>query len=43
MSEPHDSNRTVDAPSAPADSVDAGLAAVFAAPRSSLATCVRCS
>jgi hypothetical protein len=27
MSEPHDANRTVDVPSAPADSLDAGLAA----------------
>jgi serine/threonine-protein kinase len=36
MKEPHDPNRTVDVPSAPADSLDAGLAAGFAAPRSSL-------
>jgi tetratricopeptide (TPR) repeat protein len=37
MNEPHDPNRTVDeAPSASADSLDAGLAAGFAAPRSSL-------
>jgi tetratricopeptide (TPR) repeat protein len=37
MNEPHEPNRTVDeAPSAPADSLDAGLAAGFVAPRSSL-------
>src|SRR5271166_6558959 len=36
MNEPHDPNRTVDVPSVPADSLDAGLAAGFAAPRSSL-------
>jgi hypothetical protein len=36
MNEPHDPNRTVDGPSAPADALDAGLAAGFAAPRSSL-------
>jgi serine/threonine-protein kinase len=37
MNEVHDPNRTVDeAPSAPADSLDGGLAAGFAAPRSSL-------
>src|SRR5215475_9398477 len=32
MNEPHDLNRTVDHSSAPADSLDAGLAAGFAAP-----------
>jgi serine/threonine-protein kinase len=40
MNEPHDPNRTVDVPSEPADSLDAGLAAGFGrpavAPRSSL-------
>src|SRR6516165_9095810 len=36
MNEAHDPNRTLDVPSAPADSLDAGLAAGFAAPRSSL-------
>ena len=40
MNEPHDPNRTVDDPPAPADSLDAGLAAGFGrpaeAPRSSL-------
>src|SRR5215470_8856272 len=39
MKEPHDPNRTVDIPSAPADSLDAGLAAGFGRaepPRSSL-------
>jgi serine/threonine protein kinase len=36
MNEPHDPNRTVDEPSAPADSLDAGLAAGFAAPHSGL-------
>jgi tetratricopeptide (TPR) repeat protein len=40
MNEAHDANRTVDIPSAPADSLDAGLAAGFGrpveAPRSSL-------
>ncbi|MFO0845960.1 MAG: serine/threonine-protein kinase [Gemmataceae bacterium] len=36
MNEPHDLNRTVDVPSAPADSLDAGLAAGFGGPRSSL-------
>ena len=39
MNEAHDSNRTVDVPSDPADSLDAGLAAAFgrtAPPRSSL-------
>jgi serine/threonine-protein kinase len=36
MNEAHDPNRTVDESSAPADSLDAGLAAGFAAPRSSL-------
>ena len=36
MHEPHDPNRTVAVPSAPADSLDAGLAAGFGAPRSSL-------
>jgi tetratricopeptide (TPR) repeat protein len=36
MNEAHDPNRTVDVPSAPADSLDAGLAAGFAAPYSSL-------
>jgi serine/threonine-protein kinase len=40
MDEPHDPNRTVDVPSEPADSLDAGLAAGFGrpavAPRSSL-------
>jgi hypothetical protein len=36
MSEAHDPNRTVDVPSTPADSLDAGLAAGFATPRSSL-------
>ena len=40
MNEPHDPNRTVDVPSAPADSLDAGLAAGFGrpaqTPRSSL-------
>jgi serine/threonine-protein kinase len=34
--EPHDTSGTVDIPSVPADSLDAGLAAGFAAPRSSL-------
>ena len=33
MNEPHDPNRTVDVPSAPADSLDAGLAAGFGPPR----------
>jgi serine/threonine-protein kinase len=37
MNERHDPNRTVDVPSAPADSLDAGLAAGFGPPRSSLA------
>src|SRR6516162_1993260 len=36
MNDPHDLNQTVDIPSVPADSLDAGLAAGFAAPRSSL-------
>jgi serine/threonine protein kinase len=36
MNEPHDPNRTVDVPSTPADSLDAGLAAGFGPPRSSL-------
>src|SRR5271154_6734789 len=40
MNQPHDPNRTVDVPSVPADSLDAGLAAAFGrpaeAPRSSL-------
>jgi serine/threonine-protein kinase len=36
MNEPHDLNRTVDVPSRPADSLDAGLAAGFGPPRSSL-------
>jgi serine/threonine-protein kinase len=36
MNEPHDPNRTVDVSSVLADSLDAGLAAGFAAPRSSL-------
>ena len=36
MNEPHDPNVTADIPSTPADSLDAGLAAGFAAPRSSL-------
>ncbi len=40
MNEPHDPNRTVDVPSVPADSLEAGLAAGFGkpaeAPRSSL-------
>jgi serine/threonine-protein kinase len=36
MNEAHDPGHTVDHPSAPADSLDAGLAAGFAAPRSSL-------
>src|SRR5437868_7608023 len=32
MSEPHDHDRTADVPSAPADSLDAGLAAGFGRP-----------
>jgi serine/threonine-protein kinase len=36
MNEPHDPNLTVDESSVPADSLDAGLAAGFAPPRSSL-------
>jgi hypothetical protein len=36
MNEPHDPNRTVDHSSAPADSLDAGLAAGLAAPHSGL-------
>jgi serine/threonine-protein kinase len=36
MNEPHDPNRTLDVPSTGADSLDAGLAAGFGAPRSSL-------
>jgi serine/threonine-protein kinase len=36
MNEPHDRDRTVDVPSSPADSLDAGLAAGFSPPRSSL-------
>jgi tetratricopeptide (TPR) repeat protein len=36
MNEAHDPNRTVDVPSTPADSLDAGLAAGFGPPRSSL-------
>jgi tetratricopeptide (TPR) repeat protein len=36
MNEPHDPNRTVDVPSVSSDSLDAGLAAGFAPPRSSL-------
>jgi serine/threonine-protein kinase len=36
MNEPHDPNRTVDVPFVPADSLDAGLAAGFGPPRSSL-------
>jgi serine/threonine-protein kinase len=36
MSERHDPNRTVDVPSGPGDSLDAGLAAGFGPPRSSL-------
>jgi tetratricopeptide (TPR) repeat protein len=36
MNEPHDPNRTVAVPSTPADSLDAGLAAGFGVPRSSL-------
>jgi tetratricopeptide (TPR) repeat protein len=36
MNQPHDPNRTVAVPSTPADSLDAGLAAGFGAPRSSL-------
>jgi serine/threonine-protein kinase len=33
MNDPHDPNRTVDVPSTPADSLDAGLAAGFGVPR----------
>src|SRR5215472_10441291 len=36
MTEPHDPNRTVDVPSTPAGSLDAGLAAGFGPPQSSL-------
>jgi tetratricopeptide (TPR) repeat protein len=36
VSEPHDHNQTVDHSAGPADSLDPGLAAAFAAPRSSL-------
>src|SRR5690242_6973439 len=36
MNERHDPNRTVDDPSTPADALDAGLAAGFGPPRSSL-------
>jgi serine/threonine-protein kinase len=36
MNEAHDPNRTVDVPSSPADSLDAGLAAGFGTPQSSL-------
>jgi serine/threonine-protein kinase len=36
MNEPHDPNRTVDVPSEPAGALDAGLAAGFGPPRSSL-------
>jgi serine/threonine-protein kinase len=36
MNQPHDPNRTIDHPSALADSLDAGLAAGFGPPRSSL-------
>src|SRR5262249_14907749 len=36
MIDPHDHDRTVDVPSGPADSLDAGLAAGVASPRSSL-------
>jgi tetratricopeptide (TPR) repeat protein len=36
VNEPHDPSRTVDVPSVPADSLDAGLAAGFGPPRSSL-------
>ena len=36
MNEAHDPNRTIDVPSAPADALDAGLAAGFAGPRSGL-------
>jgi serine/threonine-protein kinase len=36
MNRPHDLNATIDVPSTPADSLDAGLAAGFGAPRSSL-------
>ena len=36
MNDSHDLNQTVDVPSVPGDSLDAGLAAGFAAPRSSL-------
>ena len=36
LSEPHDPHRPVDVPSVPADSLDAGLAASFGPPRSSL-------
>jgi hypothetical protein len=32
MNEPHDPNRTVDVPSTPADSLDAGLATGFDQP-----------
>ncbi len=32
MNQPHESNRTVDLPSIPPDSLDAGLAAGFAKP-----------
>ena len=32
MNEPHDPNRTVDVPSTPAESLDAGLAAGFGRP-----------
>jgi tetratricopeptide (TPR) repeat protein len=35
MNDPHDPQRTVDAPSSPADSLEAGLAAGFGPPRSS--------
>jgi serine/threonine-protein kinase len=36
MNEPHDPNPTIDVPSGPADALDAGLAAGFGPPRSSL-------
>jgi serine/threonine-protein kinase len=36
MNEPHDPDRTVDVPSIPSDSLDAGLAAGFGPPRSNL-------
>lgn len=43
MNEPHDPHRTVDEPSVPADSLDAGLAAGFGRPLAEAASCRDCA